>query len=241
MNRESLDEMIFNNDNNEAEEEKQDNDQQDQKVENNVQNIEGEVGTIPLTNFSDWFRQYNKSLDNVSNVRADIKHVDPRKNLIITVWNNSMEERDVYAFRKANELPVLDLTPYEMKVFENNTFQINYQYSDLILKAYNLKNKLIIFPSHVVDDLIIPYNKLKVTSQDDQITIPSFDRMYIDNMINNVPNMNRIILRYKQMQKYTFNTIKEVFNFLNSRQSQVYDVNHLIQIDDVMYHIVTDL
>lgn len=203
------------------------------------------IGAVSLTNLSNWFTKHVDALNHTSGVRGvrpDIKGVDPNKNLIITVLNEDKKEREVWSFRKANELPVLDLEPAKMRVFENNTFEIDYDYNDLLIKTYNLKNKLIIVPSHVSRNLVIPYSKFKVKFDNSEVQIPGFDKELIDRILNQTPDTDFVKVKYPQIKKVKdeLNTNFDVFNYLNKRQNEVYDMNHIIQLDDVISEIVNN-
>lgn len=215
------------------------NHEEDENQENKKEEIIGKIG---LTNLTTWFNQYVKILDQISGVRGvrpDIKGVDPNKNLIITVLNED-KEREVWSFRKSDELPVLDLEPSKMRVFENNTFEIDYEFNDLFIKTYNLKNKLVIVPSHIYSGLVVPYNKFKVKFNNSEIPIPGFDKEIINRILEQSPDLDYIKVKYPQIKKVkdNINTNYDVINYLNKKQNEVYDMNHIIQLDDVISGII---
>lgn len=237
---ETLDQMVQNyKPENESENEENQNHDNNNQTTINAE----ESNIINVTSLSTWFRNNVQNFDNVFSVNATLRGVDSDKNLIMTVTdqnNPTSELRYPFVFREADKIPVLDLEGEEMFIFHNNTFQINYRYSDdIFIKTYNLRTGLgIIFCRIINDEKRIPIkiekysnkNSNKIKIPEDILNIP------IEQILDQEVDIESIIIRYKQIKKFkdNFSTNRDVIDFFLDKQSKIQDINHLIQIDNII-------
>ena len=193
------------------------------------------IGTVYTSNLSDWFMDNYKHISSVSNVKVKITHVDPRKNLLMTAPDKNMKERYVWVFRDAHKLHVLNMKPYNMRLFHSNTFQIDYLFDEETkLITYNMKNKLLVFPSMLLEDNIyVPYTKFTVLFENKSVQIPDTDRNEIRNNIRKNADFEFIMSKYKHIRrkKGKVSTNKDVIKELDQRKNKVHDIRHLLTID----------
>lgn len=253
---ESLEQMITNynpEEENEEEEQETTNDN-NSEVEENVEPIEAneaevnntEANYINITNFSLWFRQNVQNFDNIFSVNASLRGVDPNENLIMTVKDQNDttgETRYPYVFRGATNIPVLNLQGNNMFIYQNNTFQINYNYSDnIFIKTYNLRRGIgivyCLIESQNSNPVPVKIERYKKFNQN-SIQVPDISNIPIEEILNREADLESIIIRYKQLQKFRddISTNRDVVNFFIDRQSKIYDINHLIQIDEIVSSI----
>ncbi len=220
-------------------------------VEETVEEVETVEETqddnfIPVTSLSVWFRNNVQNFDNIFNVNASLRGVDPNKNLIMTVKDlaePSGEVRYPYIFREADKTPVLDLPGDEMLIFQNNTFQINYLLNDLFIKSYNLKTGMGVVFCKILPDypnLPVPiYLEKYKKFENNKISMPDLSHSNIVEKLAEKVNMESVIIRYKQIQKYKddIETNHDLLEFFSNRQKKIYDINHLIQIDAILISI----
>lgn len=238
---ESLEQMVtnYNPEQNGNEEQESENDSLNENVDEN----ENQAPEIEITNLSTWFRENVQNFNNIFRVDARLRGVDSNKNLIMTVKDQNDptgETRFPYVFRDADRTPVLNLPGSEMFIYQNNTFQINYDFSDQVfVKTYNLRTGIgIVFclresqNNHPVPVYIDRYKKVKTES----IPVPDITNIPIEERLNETVDIETVIIKYKQIQKFKddINTNRDLLNFFIERQSKIQDINHLIQIDSIL-------
>lgn len=249
MNSESLEQMVKNY-NPYVEEENESEPEQPQNVSSDAQEETQEEqeldNVIKVTTFSDWFPDNVQNFGNIFSVNAQLRGVDPNKNIIFTVVdpNNSLV-RYPYVFREADKIPVLNFESNEMFIYQNNTFQVNYRYSDhILIKTYNLRTGIgVVFcriesqNSYPVPVLINKYKKFKT----DSIEVPDSNLMEIpiEERLNQNADLEELIIKYKQIQKVRneLTTNRDILNFFIQRQEKIQDINHLMQIDNILVSI----
>lgn len=242
-------ETNINNENEMSEESQVVEENTNNEEENENVNVESEHDSeeyMNITNLTTWFRQNVQNFDNVFSVNATLTGVDPNKNLIMTVkdQNDSTgRTRYPYIFRGADEIHVLDHPGHEMFIFQNNTFQVNYNYSDeLFVKSYILRKGMgIVFclkesqNNYPVPVKIDKYKKINQSS----IPVPDLSNIPLEQILDQEADIETMIIKYKQLQKFReqITTNRDLVNFFIERQSKVQDVNHLIQIDSIIASI----
>lgn len=212
----------------------------DNNYEEEIEYEETPVGEVEVGNLSDWFMNNHRNIPSISNVRAEIKHVDPRKNLIMTAPDKKNKERYVWVFRDANKLPVLDLPPYNMRVFHSNTFEIDHFFNDEIkLITYNMKNKLLVFPAIIIDNTPVPYTYVNVLNEDTIAQIPNIDQNLIKENVEKDVDFDYVMTKYKHIRrkKGKVSTNMDVIKELDYRKGKVHDIRHLLTIDFALVDI----
>lgn len=253
---ESLEQMVTNyRPEDENEEENQEQENQEVNENNNDNNEqpqeetpsqEGQVNEISITNLTTWFRNNVRNFNNIFSVDANLRGVDPNKNLIMTVKDDldpSGETRYPCVFRGSDGIFVLDLPGYEMFIYQNNTFQINYRYSnDIFIKTYNLKRGIgVVFclydssgnPVPVKIDKYKKINQTRIPVDENITNIP------LEQILDQTADIETLIIKYKQIQKSRneLNTNRDVLNYFINKKQKIFDINHLIQIDTIIASI----
>jgi len=208
-----------------------------------------EVFDINITNLSSWFETYQQSFgDEIRNVNAKgIKGIDPEEDLIMTVPHpdggetaEGIPKRKLRTFDKANTIPVLDIEGIAMNVFNNNTFRIVYatEHENVFIKYYGAAARQVVF-CVAINELLIPYAIHKVKKNDKGINVIDCPEN-IGEKLSQPVNIEDIIIRYKQIEKFQndITTNEDAINFFMGKITTVVDVNHLLQIDQVMINML---
>lgn len=207
------------------------------------------VAKVGITSLTDWFRRNHERFDNINYVRVSIRGVDPDKYLIVTspeddgsVDEEGNPRRKLKVFESADSHPVLDLPGSAMEAFNNGTFMVLYQYADtdIVFKCYGIRAGLIVVACQNVDGALIPYNIQRVKKRDTEIEIPVFDGS--DPRVKLAQDLDKEVLQllYRQSAKEVdnFTTNQDALNWLVGRQAEMIDINHLLQIDNVLLSLI---
>ncbi len=204
---------------------------------------------IEVIMLSKWFDENNINFDRVNTLKIRVRGVKPDERLLCSVLDpcNEIDEdghpiRNLELIKDANIFPVLDLPGYDMDVYGNG-FQIMYAFDeDIILKCYGIKTGLIIIFCLNINNQLIPYNRIKLKKKDSSITIVHPNREFIGNNINNTPlDLESFQIMYKQVQKELekITDKQSAIDWLLDKQSYTRDINHLLQIDDVLTWMIS--
>lgn len=214
-----------------------------EEPQNNETQENQQEDDISITNLTTWFRNNVQNFDNIFSVNATLTGVDTDENLIMTVKDqndSSGRRRYPYVFRGSNNVFVLDLPGDEMFIYQNNTFQINYRYSDnIFIKTYNLRRGIgVVYCLYDSNNNTIPVKieKYKKISEN-RIPVPDdILNINIDDILSQTADVEGLIIKYKQLQKSReeISTNRDALEFFKNRQSNIYDINHLIQIDTII-------
>jgi hypothetical protein len=131
---------------------------------------------------------------------------------------------------------VLDLAPIKMDIY-NNGFRVIHQYNDTVfIKAYVVKAGIICTLCVELNGKLIPYNILKLKRKDSELAIPSDVYTVSNEKLQSPAQKENIQLLYKQSIKSLdkFTTTLSVVDWLLDRQKDISDINHHLQIDDVI-------
>jgi len=198
------------------------------------------IGIIPL---STWFERESDKFDNINEVKVAIRGVDADKTLIMAVKTGEEVEdsdedpRNLRVFENADVYPVLDLPAKNMEVY-NNGFQIQYDYGDeILIKCYGVRTSLIATFCQDISGAPIPYSVIRVKKKDEEIEVPSApDSDAVAAKINSPLDAEALQLRYKQISKDVgdMTTVLDAFHWLLTKQSMITDINHHLQIDNVI-------
>ena len=203
------------------------------------------IGVIML---SDWFEDNNSNFDRVNRLKIIVKGVEPYERLLCSVLDpkGGLDEDDhpirhLELIKDANIFPVLDLPGYDMDVYGNG-FQIMYSYGeDVVLKCYGIKTGLIIVFCLAINNQLIPYNRIKLRKKDTEIPITQPNRDYINIQINSDLDIEGLQIQYKQVLKELdkITDKQSSITWLLDKQSKSRDINHLLQIDDILIWLIT--
>ncbi len=204
---------------------------------------------ISITTLNLWFDKFNRNVPYINHVKVQIRGVDPSKTIIFSVEDPEGEPfegnpaRQLKIFQNADNIPVLDFTPESM-IFINSGFMINYLVSDdFLITTYSIRNGLEITYSAKINDVFIPFYNERIKKN--KVTGIKFPTFNIDNFKENIEkplNVEDIQIHYRQIQKHieTITTKMDAINWLIERKNGVFDVNHLIQIDNVLSWLINE-
>lgn len=201
---------------------------------------------LEIKPFSDWFERYHSNFDNINQVKVAIRGVDSNKTIIITIPDPKNEKdengnlkRRVKIFEDSDQIPVIDLEPVSMDIY-NNGFRIVYTPdSDVAIKCYGVKTGLIATICNIIDGQMIPYQIMKVKKKESNVEIVK-DTNDVRSKLLQPADKENIQILYKQITKFIsdINTQQDAVNWFLTRQSEVMDVNHHLQIDEVICYIL---
>ena len=201
------------------------------------------VEAIGITTLGPWFEENSANFENINQVKVSIRGINPDSNLIIAIKDGSEEKNDagedvrnLRVFDNADVQPVLALKGIDMQVY-NNGFRVICEYIDNIyIKCYSIRTGVIAVFCNNIDGVLIPYKVAKVKRSDEIVEVSRRNAAEIEVKLPEAANLEDLQLRYKQSSKSIdeLNTNKEVVQWLLSRQDEIYDINHHLQIDNVI-------
>jgi hypothetical protein len=200
------------------------------------------IGLAPL---NAWFEDNSAAFENISQVKVAIRGIDPAKTLIMAVLDGQGEvdgnpSRDLQVFKNADTQPVLAMPALSMQIF-NNGFKLIYQYTDeIFIKCYGVKTGLICVFCNMINGHMIPYQVVKAKKKDTEVLVP---RCSAEEVIAKLPaaaDLEALQILYKQSSKAVdeLNTMTSVVIWLLNKQEEVMDINHLLQIDNVIINML---
>lgn len=206
-----------------------------------------QIETVPITYLSTWFEQNCTKFDNINQVKVVIRGVNSEKTLIMAVKNPSGEKdseghdvRSLRVFENADIHPVLNLSGVSMDVY-NNGFRIINEYQDgIFIKCYGVRTGLICVFCNNIDGKLIPYSITRVKKKDDEVEIVRKGASeYTAKLLENA-DLESLQLLYKQSSKAVddLTTNNDVVEWLLARQNEVTDINHHLQIDNVLIDVL---
>ena len=147
------------------------------------------------------------------------------------------DPRNLRVFENADVYPVLDLPARSMEVY-NNGFQIQYEYGDgILIKCYGVRTSLIATFCQDISGAPIPYAVVRIKKKDEEVEVPAApDANAVAEKINGPLDGEALQLRYKQISKDVgdMNTLLDATHWLLTKQSTITDINHHLQIDNVI-------
>ena len=207
-----------------------------------VEEEEVSANTIGITGLSTWLEENVEKFPNINIPRVSIRGVDPVRNMIIAVSDGSgevdgegHEKRDLFIFKHADLLPILDLEATDMQIY-NNGFKVVYDYGEgIFVKCYGVKLGLIVVFCNNIDGSLIPYSVTRIKKKDNEIECIESDLAAITNKLAQPVDIEALHLRYKQSSKVEdLSTNGDAIDWLLARQAEVTDINHHLQIDNVI-------
>ena len=206
---------------------------------------EPQVETLPIAQLNTWFEANSASFENVKRVQVVIRGVDASKTLIMAVLDGQGDidghpSRDLQVFKNADVQPVLDLPATDMQVY-NNGFRLIYPYGENeAIKCYGVRTGLICVFCNVIDSRMIPHTVVKVKKKDTSVEVPHRDPAEVSQKLTEAADLEALQLLYKQSSKAvsSLSNKQSVVDWLLERQSEVTDINHHLQIDNVIINIL---
>jgi hypothetical protein len=202
---------------------------------------------IDVIMLSDWFEDNNENLDRVNRLKIQVRGVKPDERLLCSVLDPKGEidednhpVRNLELIKDANVFPVLDIPGYDMDVYGNG-FQIMYSYNeDIVLKCYGIKTGLIIVFCLPINDQLIPYKRIKLKKKDTNVVLVHPNREYVASNILSELDLEGLQIQYKQVQKELdqISDKQSAITWLLSKQDNIRDINHLLQIDDILIWLI---
>ncbi len=207
-----------------------------------------QVPIIGTTNLMSWFEKNKQNLGDIKHVKLQVTGVDSKEDLIITVPHETGElledgsqKRRIIKLENADSQPVLDLPGVDMKIY-NNGFQVVCQYKgNVFVKFYGVKTGLIVTFCNKIAERLIPYVRTKMRKQENGIEVQEMSpTQVLENMSKDLDKEELQIL-YKQSVKVidTLELNIHAVNWLLDRQDAITDINHHIQIDDVIIRLLS--
>jgi len=204
---------------------------------------------IPTIMFSDWYykNKENFNQDEIKDLPVKSSDIIPGEYIVFKMLHHSGDILESGEYRKGlalmkdcHEAPVLDLKGLNIIAYKSDIFQIIYETSDptVFIKFYGLAAKQAVF-CKLINDSLVPYAVKKLKKKDIGIEMiqPPED---IEEKLSQDSNMEDIIIRYKQIEKSQEGLItnQDVINYFMEKVKGVIDINHLLQIDNVIISIV---
>jgi hypothetical protein len=198
---------------------------------------EPDRSVIEIVSLSDWFDDNVENFPNITKPTITVRGVDPSEQLIITIPEgpSDTEKRRLIVFDDANALPVLNIPAMDMRVY-NNGFRIIYDYgSRLFIKSYGIRTGLISVFCHDINDLLIPYSIVKSKKKPTEVQVPVEDPSRVEAKLAEALDCEALQIRYKQSSKAEgLQTNFDAVKWLLERQGSIEDINHHLQIDNVI-------
>lgn len=206
-----------------------------------------QVPVIGTTSLMTWFEKNKQNFGEIKHVKLQVTGVDSKEDLILTIPHESGEvlgdgtqKRRIIKLENANLQPVLDLPGVDMKIY-NNGFQVICQYKgNVFVKCYGVKTGLIVTFCNKIAERLIPYVKTKMKKSESGVEVQDMNpNQVLENMSKDLDKEELQIL-YKQSSKVidTLESNHDAVNWLLDRQESITDINHHIQVDDVIIRLL---
>lgn len=202
--------------------------------------------TIPVGSLASWFEANSEQLENINQVKVAIRGVDADKTLIMAVKDDDGEQdadgndkRTLRVFDNADNVTVLNIPPMTMDVY-NNGFRIVYHYNDVFIKTYGVRTGLICTLCTAINGKLIPYTVVRVKKKDEDLVLPDTQPEITPEKLAEDADLESLQLLYKQSAKAVddLSTNQSVIDWLVDRQETVTDINHHLQIDNVIIEML---
>lgn len=207
---------------------------------------EPQVEAIAIAPLNTWFEANASAFQNVNQVHAEIRGVDPSKTLIMAVLDgqgevNGNPSRELQLFKNVDIQPVLNIPATDMQIY-NNGFRLVSPYADnIVVKSYGVRTGLICVFCNNIAGKVIPYQVVKVKRKDEAVEVVRSDAAAVAIKLAQDADLEALQLLYKQSSKAVedMTTNQTAVDWLLARQSEVTDINHHLQIDNVIINILS--
>ena len=195
-----------------------------------------DLNTIPLI---DWVEKFkDKIIPRVKPVKMVIDKVNTRNTVILAV-QKSEESRDLYSFRNASHIPILDAKPIYFDVFNDGiyTATMETEIEGIFLKVYRVKTGLIISHCMDIDGRMIPYYQTKIKNKEKGIRYVLTQGDILRRKLEEPADIEAVQILYKQLMKADVSklkTKKDMFDWFAERIKITRDTNHLVMIDSTI-------
>lgn len=212
------------------------------------QPVEEELDEVESISLSEWFWENKANFPECGHLKLSVKGVDAQDELVFSVPHPKgglddvgHERRTIEIIKDAKVYKVLDLPGISMDVYGNG-FKILYNYDDTIfLMCYGTKTGLNVMFCIVNDERVLPYasTKLKKRGKTIKVIPPNLDR--IEASFDGQLDTEALQIMYPQVQKQIaqITTKDEAINWFLDRKSEIRDINHMMQIDQVIYWLIS--
>ena len=196
-----------------------------------------------ITNLAEWFGSNIENLTTIRKPSVTLVGVDQTEQLLLTVRvlrnPDGSEKRRMVIFDNANTTPVLSLPAIDMQIY-NNGFRIVHDLQNgIYLKSYGIRVGLVVVFCNDIDNVIVPYSIVKVKKKNTQIDLLTYDPVITRNKLAESVDLEALQLRYRQSSKSSdLTTNLDAVKWLLDRQTTIEDVNHHIQIDNVIIEML---
>ncbi len=202
---------------------------------------------VKTCHLNEWFEHNREKFENINQVKVSSSGIDPNKVIVVKVPLPSGELDDdgnlkqkLFIFDDTDKSIVLDLPGKNMNVF-NSGFQIIYDYNEEIsIKCYGVKTSLIVVFCHKINEKLIPYHIIKMKKEEEELNIFRNSINEVNTKLSQNAEIENIKLLYKQIKTDADNKItnEDFVNWFLKRQSEITDINHLLQIDSIIIKIL---
>jgi len=213
-----------------------------------TEEVTEEAPEIGVTMLHEWWQQNQNNVDGVTCPQVDLLGVDPDRTKFFTINDpeggeyNGHPARKVILWEEANTFPVLDLPGSEMDVYTNG-LKIVYPYGEgTAIRVYGVRTGLNIIYTMQVGEYVLPYAIEKMKKKDAGINMVAPPAIAdVEAKLASDVDAEGIQLHYKQITKSISDlpTVQHCVDWLLTRQADVRDVNHLLQIDKVVNWLIT--
>ncbi len=204
-----------------------------------------EINVVP---FATWYESNHQNFPNIGVTGINVRRVPQNHTLVFAVDNLKGITNDdgdlvryLEMFKNADTFPVFDLPGHSMNVFGNG-FKIIYDHGEgRYLKCYGVKTGLITFFCVSLDGNLVPYAKTKLNKKDLGLDIIEPDSEGIVERLGAELDSEGLQIQYRQVQKVIsdISTKSEAIEWLSTKSQEVTDINHLMQIDDVLMWLIS--
>jgi len=199
-----------------------------------------DLNTIP---FIDWVEKFkDKIVPRVKPVKMVIEKVNTRNTVILAVQKTE-ESRDLYSFRNASHIPILDAKPIYFDVFNDGIYTATMETGKgIYLKVYRVKTGLIISHCMNIDGRMIPYFQTKIKNKEKGIRYVFTQEEVLRQKLEEPADTEAIQILYRQLMKADVSKVKtkkDLFDWFAERIKITRDTNHLVMIDSTIIFMLT--
>jgi hypothetical protein len=203
-----------------------------------------DTSIINIVRLNQWFDANVANFPNIRKPTVTITGVDPNEQLLLTVPSPTEEDQNkkrMIVLDDAHIIPVLDQPAMDMQIYKNHTFRIVYDLGNgIFIKSYGVRTGLVSVFCNDINDQLIPYGIVRAKKKDETIEIITRDASEVIQKLSEALDFEALQLRYKQSSKAEgLETNQDAVTWLLERQEPIQDINHHLQIDNVIIDTLT--